>query len=180
MPTIMSIPKRGASVKVPEYAVGTATSDIVYPGIAQCITVTGWHPTYLVGAHISPGADADFRETTLGYLEKLGGKHILFWYVVGNFREFFTHTRVGSKTAIEGHARKEWAQASDVVDALRKEMDKQAVYTVADTTVIADKVDGYGIDIRATHAPSGVEFEYAAYAEAGAEFQYIPCAYIRV
>lgn len=133
-----------------EYCVGAAQKAFEYPGILQCLSLTGHHVAGLLGTHISPGATKADMDDTFGILRSGGGANYLAWYVVGNFQKHFVYTKVG------------WTSKANIAKALRGYLNKNANFYVFDTTELA-KIhgSGLGIDIHATHAASGVDFAYA-------------------
>lgn len=132
-----------------EYCVAAAQKQMVYPGIQQCISITGFSVFGLLGTHVSPGATADEIDKTLEILKTGGGANYPNWYIVGNFSNFFNYTQVG------------WNSFAKIASALRKNLSKKATYLVFDTSDISNSVGSWGIDILATRNTFGVDFAYA-------------------
>lgn len=155
--------------KVFEYTVAAAKNRLTYPGIQQCLSVTGVRPAGLLGAHVSPGASKEEIAETFKILTKLGGKFYPTWYVVGNFEQHFTYSGVG------------WNTALSIAGAMRENLGQGLTYYFLDTTTIS-KDYSFGIDIRATRAGSGSGVDFA-YAKAGGSamkpFTQIPYEFIR-
>ena len=164
---ITSIPGFPETQSIPEYRVAAAQEKLVFPGVQQCISVTGFSVFGLLGTHVSPGATAEEIEKTFEILRSGGGQNYPIWYVVGNFREHFNYTKVG------------WNATRKIVKALRENLSKGATYLVFDTSDIANAVGGFGIDIHATRTTFGVDFGYAKAFKPGATVTPITDAFLR-
>ena len=146
--TVVAMPGFPATQHVGEYCVAGAQDKIVYPGIQQCISVTGFSVFGLLGTHISPGASEADIAKTFEILRSGGAANYPMWYVVGNFDEHFNHTKVG------------WNSTARIVKAMRKNVAGSATWQVCDTSRLASEFS-FGIDIHATRGTFGVSFAYA-------------------
>ena len=138
------------SQSVVEYCVAAAQDKLVYPGILQCISITGYSVGGMIGAHVSPGATEEELKKTFETLLTGGGRNFDTWYVVGNFAKHFAHTGVAW-----------WKTSGKIKSALRANLSKSAKYWAFDTSTIEGSGSGFGIDVIATHSASGVEFSYS-------------------
>lgn len=135
---------------IKEFCVGAAQKYIRYPGLQQCISLTGYHVCGLLGAHISPGSSAEEIDEIFQILRTGGGANYMTWYVVGQFQEHFVHTKVG------------WNSMTAIGKALRKQLAKNAGYYALDTSkIVTDNDFSWGVDVRATRAPPEVDFAWA-------------------
>ena len=135
---------------IKEFCVGAAQKYIKYPGLQQCISLTGYHVCGLLGAHISPGSSAEEIDEIFQILRTGGGANYLTWYVVGQFQEHFVHTKVG------------WNSMTNIGKALRKQLAKNAAYYAFDTSkIVLDNDFSWGVDVRAKLDAPEVDFAYA-------------------
>ena len=163
---VVAMPGFPATQRVGEYCVAGAQDKIIYPGIQQCISVTGFSVFGLLGAHISPGAKEADIARTFEILKSGGGANYPLWYVVGNFEEHFVHSKVG------------WTSAAKIVKAMRKNLAKNATWEVCDTSRIASAFS-FGIDIHAARNDFGVDFCYAKAFSQGAPIVPITAPFLR-
>ena len=134
----------------PEYCVGAAYDTFVYPGIQQCLTLTGFHVAGMLGTHISPGITAQELAKTFEILRAGGGGQYLSWYLVGMFDEHFKHSKVG------------WNSTKNIAKTLRKELRKTANFYAYDTTQAAkDNNWTWGVSVYAKKKTFEVEVSYA-------------------
>jgi hypothetical protein len=138
------------SQSVSEYFVAAAQDRLVYPGILQCISITGFSVGGLIGAHVSPGATGEELRKTFEILRSGGGKNFDVWYVVGNFTKHFQYTKV-----------EWWKTSRKIKSALRDNLSKNAKYWAFNTSTIEGSDSGFGINVIAMHTASGVQFSYA-------------------
>ncbi|MFM0632784.1 hypothetical protein [Paraburkholderia xenovorans] len=143
----------GSHDNVTEYTVAAARTQLTYPAIQQCISITGFNAYGLLGAHVSPGANNKQIAETFKILIEHGGKSYPTWYVVGNFEQHFKWTKVG------------WNSTLKIAGAMRDNLGELLTYYSLDTSAVSkgpvNDPWSWGIDIRATHTTSGVEFAYA-------------------
>ena len=133
-----------------EYAVGVSRKKFLYPGVAQCLSLTGFNVSGLLGTHISPGSTRLDIEGIMRALRAGGGENFPDWYIVGQFQEHFQHSRIN------------WTSIKNIVKDLRKQLGKKANFYVFDTSPIVEKHDwAWGIDIQAEHTPFAAKFSYA-------------------
>lgn len=140
----------GDTVSVREYVAGAAQRQITYPGLAQCISITGYHVGRLLGTHISPGSTADELDEHFRLLNDELGDHYSTWYLAGQLQEHFA-----TSSAI-----------MNSVDKLRKtvrsRLGKDATYYLLDTTSVTNALhSNYGIDIQATLVGGEPKFGFA-------------------
>ena len=133
-----------------EYTVGAARNEFLYPGIQQCISLTGFNVSGLLGTHISPGSSTLDIDKTFNVLRSGGGANYPDWYIVGQFEEHFKHTKVN------------WNSIDKIVKSLRKNLSKTANLHFFDTSPIVKREGwSWGIDIKAERAVFGIDFSYA-------------------
>lgn len=138
------------SASVPEYVVGAAQREIVYPGLQQCISVTGYHVGRVLGTHISPGATVEEIKAHFRLLSTDCGEHYSSWYIAGQFKNHF----VTPKAVM--------SSMDKVRKTLREELGKDATYYVFDTSTLSDSLGyTYGIDIRASLVGGALKFGFA-------------------
>ncbi|WP_104024503.1 hypothetical protein [Vibrio hyugaensis] len=120
-----------------EYVVSSATKRIIYPGVIQCITITGVVPNIgIIGAHISPGATKSEIEATFDILNTGGSAGCLSWYVMGNFEQHFKYNKFG------------WKSEKKVLKYISSKLGKNARYFSFDIGTIAkDCCHTWGTDI---------------------------------
>jgi len=148
--TVKALPGFTPSQSVFEYCVAAAQDELVYPGILQCISITGYSVGGLIGTHVSPGATEEDLQNTFQILRSGAGRNFDTWYVVGNFTKHFTYIKVPW-----------WNTARKIKSALRKNLSKSAKYWAFNTDTIEGSGSGFGIDVIATRGASGVEIAYA-------------------
>lgn len=147
---IVTLPGFPDSQTCLEYTVGAAHKKFIYPGIQQCISLTGFNVAGLLGTHISPGSSKLDIDTILHALRSGGGENFSDWYIVGQFQEHFKHSKV------------KWTSFDKIVKDLRKQLSKTANFYVFDTTPIVNAQQWtWGIDIQAEHTPFEAKFSYA-------------------
>ncbi|HDM8045192.1 TPA: hypothetical protein P0E04_005096 [Vibrio campbellii] len=125
--------------KVHEYVVSAAGKRIIYPGVIQCITITGVVPNIgIIGTHISPGASKDEIEKTFEILKSGGADGCTSWYLVGNFEQHYEYNKMG------------WKSDKKIVQYMRSRLGGKARYFSCDISTMA-KDFGYtwGTDIYA-------------------------------
>lgn len=133
-----------------EYMVGAAHKKFMYPGIQQCISLTGFNVAGLLGAHISPGSSKLDIDAILRALRSGGGENYPDWYIVGQFQEHFKYSKV------------KWNSLDKIVNDLRKQLGKKANFYAFDTGDIVKRQKwSWGIDIQAEHTPFEAKFSYA-------------------
>lgn len=145
---IVSLEGMPPEQRVVEYCVGSAQNRFVFPGIMQCITITGWTVGGMVGTHISPGASKEEIDDTFARLNTGGGKTIQHWYIVGNFDQHAQHTKVG------------WTSASKIGKSARKALNKSGTYLARNTSPESAQFS-WGINVYADHGPGGITFAYS-------------------
>lgn len=138
-----------------EYTAGAAQKKFTYPGIIQCLSLTGVNEVGLLGTHISPGSSKADIEQLLNALRSGGGENFPHWYVVGQFQQHFKHSKV------------KWTSINKIVLALQKKLSKTAKFHVFDTSPIVDKEHwSWGIDIQVKRGAT-VLTPQVSYAKAG-------------
>ena len=149
---VTKIEEFAESARVPEYVVGAAQSEITYPGLSQCISITGYHVGRLLGTHISPGSTKDEIAEHFRLLSTDCGNYYPTWYIAGQFTKHF-------------------ATASAVMNTMdkfrktvRKALGKDATYYVYDTSLLTESEGwSFGIDIRATLVGGEPKFSFAKF-----------------
>lgn len=139
---------------VTEYTVAAAKNQLIYPGIQQCISLTGFSASGLLGAHVSPGASKDEIADTFGILIENDAKSCATWYIVGNFQQHFQSTKVG------------WNSTLKIAGAMRENLGQLLTYYSLDTSAVSkgpvNDPWSWGIDIRVVRTElGGIEFAYA-------------------
>jgi hypothetical protein len=124
--------------EVPEYTVGVARKEIVYPGLAQCISITAYDQGRLIGTHISPGSTEEELEEHFTLLKEASENRVLTWYVAGQFENHF-------KTP------KAILSSRDVLErTVQDKLGRQSTYYMFDTSLVAQEIGGFGIDLLAS------------------------------
>lgn len=136
--------------KIVEYCAGVAQNEIEYPGIAQCISITGLTTAGMIGAHISPGSTRKNMDDLLQMLRSGGIKTSIAIYVVGNFDEHFS-----TSNAI-------WKQKKQMIKELRSTLDTRTVIYSCNTSQFLQNVGGHSLNIWATRQPTSIQFTYRA------------------
>lgn len=133
-----------------EYNVGNGQREVTYPGLQQCISVTGYSAGGVLGTHISPGATADEIKEHFRLLRTECGSYYPTWYVVGQFQEHFD-----TPNAI-------MSSMEEVRKTLRKRLGRDDTYYVLDTSTLSQSLHyTYGIDIRASLISGELSFGFA-------------------
>ena len=134
-------------VSLSERYVGHAQISITYPGMIDCVCVTGYSSAGLLGTHVSPGEDeAELRET-LRLLSMAGGKSCSAWTLVGHFSKHLVNTRVAW-----------WNTREKIAKALRASIDKSAVIQLFDSGALYENGGyGHGYDIVVTRDPPNLK-----------------------
>lgn len=136
------------SVSVLEYTAGSAQREITYPGLQQCISITGRHNGVILGTHISPGASSDDIEEHFDLLQTGFGPVYPEWYIAGQFQNHYTTPKavMGSPEAFR--------------KTVRKHLGKTATFYVFDTSALADSIGNWGINIRAELVGNEPKFSF--------------------
>lgn len=138
--------------KVPEHAVAIALNEITYVGVVSCITLTGYGPGPLLGAHISVESTHEQRGKIYKHLKDWGALHTKTWYVIGNIEVHF-----GTETSFTGER---WKSYTDIITELTTHLgDPPNVYT-CDTSEMAAHYPSGAIHITATHGHDEPVFTY--------------------
>jgi len=140
------------SARVPEYVVGAAQREITYPGLSQCISITGYHVGRVLGTHISPGSTAEEIKEHFRLLSTECGDHFPTWYIAGQFRKHFATSKAVMSSMDKFRK------------TVRKELGKDATYYVFDTSTLTESEGwSFGIDIRATLTNGEPKFSFAKF-----------------
>ncbi|WP_045413145.1 hypothetical protein [Vibrio owensii] len=125
--------------KVYEYVVSAAEKRIIYPGVIQCITITGVVPNIgIIGTHISPGATKEEIEKTFEILNSGGAAGCSSWYLVGNFEQHYKYNQIG------------WKSEKKIIQYMRSKLGGNARYFSCDISSMAkDFGHTWGTDIYA-------------------------------
>ncbi|WP_440885321.1 hypothetical protein [Vibrio campbellii] len=125
--------------KVYEYVVSAAGKRIIYPGVIQCITITGVVPDIgIIGTHISPGATKDEIEKTFEILNSGGAAGCTSWYLVGSFEQHYKYNQIG------------WKSEKKIIQYMRTKLGDNARYFSFDISPMAkDLGHTWGTDIYA-------------------------------
>lgn len=136
------------SQSICEYVVASARRRCVYPGIIQCVSLTGLRPDAgLLGTHISPGASQEEIDKTFEILITGGAANCTKWYLVGNFQQHYQYTKVG------------WTSQQKIAKAMRQHFGKQPSYYSIDTSELVKELGySWGIDIYADFNTTEVVF----------------------
>ena len=149
---VTKIAEFGESARVPEYVVGAAQREITYPGLSQCISITGYHVGRVLGTHISPGCTAEEVKEHFRLLSTSCGNHYPTWYIAGQFTKHFATPK-----AVMGSMDK-------FRKTVRKELGSDATYHVFDTSSLTETEGwSFGIDIRAELQNDGLKFGFAKF-----------------
>ena len=134
---------------VPEYTVGVARKEIVYPGLAQCISVTGYYQGRLIGTHVSPGCTAEELDDHFAMLRTESESQALSWYVAGQFRNHFQTSKaiMDSRDALER--------------TVQGQLGQHCTFHLFDTSAVALEIGGFGIDLLASIVNAQVKFGIA-------------------
>ena len=154
--TIVSMPGCPPSQSLVEYTVGAAQNECVYPGILQCLSITGFSAQGLLGTHISPGISEEDLEMTFNVLRSGGAIGFAAWYVVGNFPKHFTDIKI-----------KKWNSMTKIAKEIRSRLNKSASIYMYDISPLPDSGSGFGLDIFARHGVHGVAFLYGRAGHSG-------------
>lgn len=133
---------------VTEYYVASAEKKIEYPGIQQCLTITGSTPFGLIGAHVSPGSTREELDGSLTILKSGGIKASSAIYIVGNFDQHFT-----SSGGI-------WKSKAQIAKEVRKGLGTNVPIEMFNTSPLSNAAGGWGVDIHAVWKPDGVDFAW--------------------
>ena len=138
------------SASIGEYVVGAAQREITYPGLVQCISITGYHVGRLLGTHISPGSTADEIVEHFRLLTTDCGDHYPAWYIAGQFKEHFATPKavMSSMDKFRKTAREKLGKDS-------------ALYVFDSSTLKESEHWNWGIDIRATLVDGAPKFSFA-------------------
>jgi hypothetical protein len=141
---------RAEQLKVFESSTASADRKVAYPGILQCITLTGVTSTGLVGAHISPGQSPESIRDQCGYLNELGASRCLDWYLVGNIMIHASCSQAKDKG---------WVSTGSIVQHLKSELETAAPFYAYDTSLEASStgITGAGLTIAAELIDSGLQ-----------------------
>jgi hypothetical protein len=155
---VQKIADFGDTASVTEYLAGAAQRQITYPGLQQCISITGYHVGRVLGTHVSPGATSDELDEHFRLLSSECGDHWDIWYVAGQLQNHFS-----TSTAIINSLGK-------LRQTLHTKLGKDATYYLFDTSNLSNDLAGWGVDVRATLVGTKVEFAVAKWPSRNANF----------
>lgn len=142
----------GESASIPEYVVGAAQQQLTYPGLSQCISITGYHVGRLLGTHISPGSSAAEIDEHFRALTTDCGAHYPVWYIAGQFQKHFATPK-----AVMGSMDKFRKTA-------RAKLGRDATLRVFDTSSLTESEGwSFGLDIRARLVDGEPVFSFAKF-----------------
>lgn len=146
MPNVALVPA-APTLSLPEYTVGKAASECIYPGVDQCFAITGIRGSNMICTHVSPGSTAQNIADIFRYLDELGGTWVLDWYVIGTCNEFFSR------------ASAPWKSRADMRASFTARFgDTGANHWLLDNAGLRPRdvhgYIGYGVDIRAVFDPT--------------------------
>lgn len=147
---VVKISNFAESASINEYYVGAAQRVVTYPGLIQCISITGYHIGRIMGTHISPGSSADDISEHFRILTTECGAHYPVWYIAGQFREHFATPKavMNSMDKFRKMAREKLGKSSTLYVFDTSDLKEEAGFT-------------YGIDIRATLVDGEPKFGFA-------------------
>lgn len=153
---IVSMPGCPPSQSLVEYTVGAAQNECIYPGILQCLSITGFSVHGLLGTHVSPGISEDDLDMTFNVLRSGGAIGFPMWYVVGNFPKHFADIKI-----------KKWNSMTKIAKEIRSRLNKSASIYMFDVSSLPNSSSGFGLDIFARHGVHGVAFSYGRAGRSG-------------
>lgn len=140
-------------LKLPERRVGTAITKIVYEQMIDCVCLTGYHSSGLLGTHISPGESEEELVETFKILRMGGGKSCLTWYLAGCFTKHFVRMQA-----------KKWNSQQKMVKLMREYLYEDHIpkpkFMFCDTSPLYSEPYGGGFTIVASHHQDGINFSY--------------------
>lgn len=133
-----------------EYYVGAAQRQVAYPGLEQCLSVTGSTTSRVVGTHISPGSSKDDIKEHFQILTSEFGDCNPEWYIAGQVSKHFATAGavLSSMDQVRKTARKELGKTSDIYLFDTSDLTRTEHWT-------------YGIEIRATLSGGSLKFSFA-------------------
>lgn len=140
------------SARITEYLVGAAQEEITYPGLSQCISITGYHVGRILGTHISPGSTQEEIDEHFRLLTTACGDHYGVWYIAGQFRNHFATPK-----AVMSSMEK-------LRQTTREKLGNNSALHVYDTSALT-QTEGWswGLDIRATLVEGEPKFAFAKF-----------------
>ena len=149
---VTSIPTFAATASIPEYVFGAAQQEITYPGLSQCISITGYGVGRLVGTHISPGSTVDEIDAHFSLLRDASTNCQPTWYIAGQFTKHFATAKAVMNT---------WDKFRKTV---RTKLGDASAYYVFDTSKLTEEAGwSFGLDIRATLVDGAPKFCFAKF-----------------
>ena len=140
------------TARVPEYVVGAAAREITYPGLSQCISITGYHVGRVLGTHISPGSTTEEIGEHFRLLSTQCGDHYPAWYIAGQFQKHFAT------------AKAVMSSMDKFRKTVREGLGTDATYYVFDTSALTESEGwSFGIDIRARLVNGEPKFSFAKF-----------------
>lgn len=146
---VVRIPRFQDEERVSEYYVAAARQEITFPGLMQCISITGYHVGRLLGTHISPGATSDEVVEHFRILTTECGDHFPTWYVAGQFQNHFATPKAVMNS---------W---DNVRKTLRANLGSNSAHYVFDTSSLTATEHWPGIDVRAQLVNGEPKFSFA-------------------
>ena len=140
------------TASIPEYVVGAAQQQITFPGLSQCISITGYHVGRLLGTHISPGSSSAEIDEHFRVLTAECGDHFPEWFIAGQFQKHFATPK-----AVMGSMDKFRKTA-------RAKLGQNTTLHVFDTSTLTETEGwSFGLDIRANLVDGEPRFSFAKF-----------------